>query len=163
MGEPIVGIPQEQMAQAAQDAAFSNALSLLTQEVWGIVGLVFAGIGAGMIVVGITRKALPSVEGDGTKAWESRRRFLFLLGAAVSAALTFWIEWAYLAVLVGVTWVLAVPAALLAALFAAGLNQPLFKPVKAIWKWALSLLRKRIESTGASASDLDDTDFGRKP
>lgn len=157
------GVGPEQVAvpRDVQESMVRTALSNLTAQVWAMVGLMLLGIGAGIIVVGITRRALPNIDGDGPKAWEARHRFLFLLGAAVSAFITFWVEWAYLYVLVNLAWILAVPASLLAALFAAGLNQPLFKPVKAIWRAALARLRKKIEDGGGDASDLDDTNYNK--
>lgn len=165
MGEPIVStISQEQAAQAVQDAALNNALSLLTAEVWAIAGLLLLGMGVGMASVGLVRMFLSNVDGDGPKAWAERHLLLTRIGAIASGLWTAGIEWTYLSELLGTSWGLAALVAAGAGIVAAAGNRPMFKPVKALWGWAIGLLRKRIESsTGAPASDLDDTDFKRKP
>lgn len=157
-------IPQGQIAQATQDAAFSNALSLLTAEVWAIAGLLLLGMGVGMATVGLVRMFLSDVSGDTPTVWAERRLLLTRIGAIASGLWTVGIEWIYLSELLGTSWGLAALVAAGAGIVAAAGNRPMFKPVKALWGWALGLLRKRIESsTGAPASDLDDTDFKRKP
>lgn len=164
MGEPIImTISPEQIAQATQSAAFGNALALLTQEVWAILALLAVGMAIGMATVAIVRMYLPNVDGDGPKAWEARHLLLTRIGAAASGLWTGCIEWVYLSDLLGTVWALAALTAVGAGILAAACNKPAFKPVKAIWKWALGKLRRRIESDGGTASDLDDTDYKRKP
>jgi hypothetical protein len=150
---------QYAIPQAAQDTAVGNALANLTPQLWAVAGLLLVGMFAAMCVVGIWRTILPNVDGDGPKAWEARKLYLTRLGIIVGGVMTFWIEWAYLAVLVDLTWVLAVPTSLLAAIIAAACNKPAYKPVRALWRWLLAKLRKRIEADGGSAADLDDTNF----
>lgn len=164
MGEPIImTISPEQVALASRDAALDNAWALLTQEVWAVAGLLAIGMAIGMASVAIVRMFLPNVEGDGPKAWEARHLLLTRIGAAASGLWTAGIEWVYLSELLGAVWQLAALVAVGAGILAAALNRPAFKPVKAVWKWALGNLRRKIESDGGSASDLDDTDFKRKP
>lgn len=147
------------LPQAAQDTAISNALSLLTANVWAVLALMLVGIFAGMAVVAVVRMFLPDIEAEGTKAWDARSRFLTKLGASVSGVMTAWVESAYLLGIVDASLWLGVPASLIAGVVAAALNKPLFKPVKAIYRWLLGKLRKRIEADGGSASDLDDTSY----
>lgn len=144
-----------------RDAALNNAWALLTTEVWAIIGLTVVGVGLGMCAVGVTRLFLPNVDGDGPTQWRKRHDMLKRLGAIVSGVMALWIVFAYLALAVNLTVWLAAPAAVSAGIAAAGLNHPLFKPVKVIWTWVLRRLRSRVESDdgpGAAAA-LDDTTY----
>lgn len=149
----------------AQGAAMDNALSLLTQEVWAIIALLLVGMATGMAVVGLVRIFLSRVDGDPPDVWEARRMFLTRIGAGASGLMTLWIELAYLSLILKLSILLALPTAIIAALIAAACNKPAFKPVKAIWRWALGWLKRRIEKEGGAGSagdDLDETDFSGK-
>lgn len=145
-----------------ESGVVDRAMGLLSDHVLAIAGLALLGIGIGMATVGVVRLFLADDSDYPTDMWRARALLLKRLGAASAGLWTIGIEVVYLQA-VGTAWLGTTFVALGAGIAAAGLNHPMFKPVKAVWRWALGKLRKKIEADGHSASDLDDTTFGRKP
>lgn len=144
-------------AQATADVVLQNAYSLLTEEVWALAALLLIGMLVGMATVGAVRTFLPGPR-DSLPAYEQRALLLKRLGAGSAGLWTAGIQFAYLTTSVGLDQTYAVLTALGAGVLAAGGNHQAFKPVKAIWGWALARLSKKIEQdTGGPAPDLSAT------
>lgn len=144
---------------AVPQGAIDNAWAVLTTEVWSLVGLTLLGMALGMCVVGLCRTFMPNIDGGTPAQWEDRKRFLKKFGAAASGILTAPIVYGYLNEGLEVSAWLSLFVALALAIVAAACNHPAFKPVKAIWRWALGKLKRKIEKDGGDAGDLDDTSF----
>lgn len=136
MSEAWADVAAEQ-TRAVKDAALSNALALLTEEVYSILALTLVGMAVGMATVGLIRIFMAPVDQAPRDMWVARSALLKRLGAAAAGSWTLGIVYVYLRNVLEVLVSLSLLVAVGAALIAAAGNHHAFAPVKMIWVWAL--------------------------